>query len=335
MTTLQAISRGFRRTVGSLEVVLLLWLVNALAAAPAAWIVASTIEDAIGSSVVQEEMRSGFDMTWYGEYKVYASGLAKIFTPTVLGVGAFLDNLQAWVTGGMFTRFAGVVVIGAIYAMVWLLLLGGVVERYAHPDETRSFGGFFRAGGRFFFRFVRLAAISGMLYFLIYRLHHRVYDAIGERVRDVTTERTVLLYALLAVSLTAVLLATVHVCFTYAKAATVVDDRRSMFLAAVRGIAFVIAHPFRTFGVYLVPALVSVVLLVLYGLVAPGAGQTTRTWVIVAFAIGQAFLIARLMLRLTALGGAVTLYRALTVDRALDASGSEPELEPAPEHDAE
>ena len=76
--------------------------------------------------------------------------------------------------------------------------------------------------------------------------------------------------------ITAILLTVVHVCFTYAKAATVVDDRRSMLLAAIRGVAFVVAHPFRTFGVYLAPAIVSVVLLVLYGLMAPGGGQTTR-----------------------------------------------------------
>ena len=331
MSTLQAIMQGFRRTLSLPGVFLLLWLVNVAAAAPATWIVASAIEDAIGPSVVHEELRSGFDMTWYGEYQHYASGLARTFTPTVLGVGAFLDNLEAWLTGGLFTRFAGIVALCAAYALVWVLLLGGVVDRYAHPDESRGVTGFFRSGSRYFFRFVRLAVFSGVLYFVIYRLHQKIYREIGEHLRDVTTERTVLLYALLAVSFTAILLTVVHVCFTYAKAATVVDDRRSMLLAAVRGIAFVVAHPFRTFGVYLVPASVSVVLLVLYGLLAPGAGQTTRTAVIVAFAIGQVFLIVRLVLRLTALGGAVALYRSLTVDRALVVPNTEPESNAAGE----
>ena len=324
MTTLQAITQGFRRTARLPGVVLLLWLVNVVAAVPATWIVATAIEDAIGPSVVHEELRSGLDMTWYGEYQAYTTGLAKTFTPRVVGIGAFVDNLEGWITGGMFTRFAGIVALGATYALVWALLLGGVVERYAHPDETRGVAGFFRSGSRFFFRFIRLAALSGVLYFLVYRLHKRIYNEVGELVRDVTAERTVLLLALIAISLTGCMLTLVHVCFTYAKAATVVDDRRSMILAALRGAAFVVAHPVRTLGIYLVPAVVSVALLFLYGLLAPGGAETTWGWVIFAFALGQLFLILRLVLRLTALGGAVTLYRSLTVDRAVARSQPEP-----------
>jgi hypothetical protein len=316
MTTYQAIIAGLRRTLRSPGVVLLLWLVNVAAAAPAAWVVTVAIRDSVGSSLVHENLRKGFDMSWYGQYKAYAEGLERTFTPAVLGIGAFLDNLEAWVTGGLFTGHAVLVALGVVYAIVWALLLGGVVDRYANPDEARGAARFFRSGGRYFFRFLRLAALSGVLYALIYWFHRRLYAVIGEQLRDVTTERVVLAYALGAVLATAVLLTLVHLCFTYAKVATVMEDRRSMLLAALRGVAFVAAHPFRILGIYLALALVSVVLLVAYGFVGPGVSQSDRAAVILTFAASQVFLIVRLALRLSALGGAAALYRSLTVGDA-------------------
>jgi hypothetical protein len=312
MTTFQAITAGLRRTLRSPGVVLLLWLVNVAAAAPAAWIVTVAIRDSVGSSLVHENLRSGFDMGWYGQYTAYAEGLERTFTPAVLGIGAFLENLEAWVTGGLFTGHASLVALGVAYAIVWALLLGGVVDRYANPDEARGVARFFRSGGRYFFRFLRLALLSGVLYALIYWFHRWLYGVIGEHVRDVTAERVVLAYALGAVFATAILLTFVHLGFTYAKVATVTEDRRSMLLAALRGVTFVVAHPVRTLGIYLGFAVVSILLLVAYGFVGPGIGQADRIAVIVAFAASQLFLIVRLALRLSALGGAAALYRSLT-----------------------
>jgi hypothetical protein len=324
MTTLQAIAAGLRRTLHSPGVVLVLWLVNVAAAVPATWIVAVAIRRSVGSSLVHENLRAGLDMSWYGQYEAYADGLARTFTPAILGVGAFLDNLEAWVTGGLFTGYAGLVALGVAYAIIWALLLGGVVDRYAHPDEARGAGRFFRSGGRYFLRFLRLAVLSGVLYVLIYWFHRWLYGVIAELVRNVTTERVVLLSALAAVGATAVLLTMVHLCFTYAKVATVMEDRRSMLLAALRGVAFVVAHPFRTFGIYLGVAVISVTMLVVYGFFGPGVGQTDRTGVIVAFAASQVFLIVRLALRLSALGGAAALYRSLTAGKAPAAEAAEP-----------
>ena len=287
--------------------VLLLWLVNVAVTLPAAVIMSDSLESSIGSSLVHEDLAAGFDMDWYGEFRHGASGLDATFSPTVVGAGAFYNNIEGWLYGGLFQLFPGVVALGGLYALVWAFFVGGIFERFSNSGLF-SLSRFFSAGGRFFFRFLRLAVLSGVFYYLVYQLARWLFDRIELWTRDVTVERTVLMCALLGTALVVFLLTLVHAAFDYAKIATFVEDRRSMLLAALRGIRFVLSNPAKTLGFYYSLGIVGVLLLGLYTFVAPGAAQSTVTGVVLAFLIGQAYLVAKLMLRLAFYGGELAIY---------------------------
>ena len=105
------------------------------------------------------------------------------------------------------------------------------------------------------------------------------------------------------------MLVVVHVSFDYAKIATVVEERRSMLLAAMRGIGFVLSHPVATLGLYLMMTLVSLVVLLLYSVLSPGIGQAVNLSVLIAFGVSQLFLIAKMGIRVSLLSGQLALYR--------------------------
>jgi hypothetical protein len=213
-------------------------------------------------------------------------------------------------TGNLVTRSLGLTVVGGLYALLWLLMLGGAIDRFADRDARPGFRRFFGAGGRFFFRFVRLAVLSCALYFAVYRVSRQLFAWMDEATRDVTVEGTIFYYSLLIWGFTAVLLTLIHACFGFAKVATVVDDRRSMLLAAVRGFVFVVRHPARTLGLYYGFLLVTGFVIIGSVLLAPGVGQQTYEAVLWAFAGGQIFLLLRLFVRLSLLGGQTALYQA-------------------------
>jgi hypothetical protein len=317
--------RGGLRTLGALRVGLLrpfrwplllagLWLVGVLIALPATWIVADAIETSVGSSLVHEDLRRGFDTGWFGEFQHDSTGLARTFAPTVTGAGAFYGNLEGWLTGGLFRRFPGLVALGTAYAIVWAFLLGGVIERFADPRGKHSARRLLQSGGAFFFRFLRLALLSGALYFLVYLFKYHLMEWLAEAQRDLTSERVALLGSLLAYAVVALLLVLVHVIFAYAKIAIVTEERRSVLVAAFRGLGFVVFHPLRAFGLYFAVAVLSAVLLLLWSLVAPGVGQSSTTAVLLAFIASQVFLVVRLGLRLGLLAGEVELYRSVMGD---------------------
>jgi hypothetical protein len=283
-------------------------LVNVAVALPAAFLMSASLESSIGASRVSEALTAGFDLDWYGEFERGAEGLDATFTPTVVGAGAFYNNVDDWLFGGLFELFPGVVALGASYALLWALFVGGILDRFAQPGFF-GLGRFFSAGGRFFFRFLRLAALAGVFYYSIYQLARWLFERIGVWTRDATVERTVLIYVLLGTALVVFLLTFVNAAFDYAKIATFVENRRSMLLAALRGIRFVLSNPVKTLGFYYALGIVGVLLLGIYAFVAPGAGQSTPTGVVLAFLVGQAYLVAKLMLRLAFYGGELAIYQ--------------------------
>jgi hypothetical protein len=309
---MHALKDGLARGFGHPGMVLGLWLVLVLAALPASLIVTDSIKASIGSSLAAETMTQGFDFGWYGEFGDGARGLEKTFAPTLSGAGAILKNLEGWATGSMFKMFFGVVALGMGFAAIWALLIGGVLERLAKPGERFGPSRFLQAGAGLFLRFVRLTLMSGVLYLLIYRLHNFLYGRIDDWTRDVLAERTVLLYCLAVVALTMFLLTLVHVCFAYAKIATVIDQRRSAIFAALRGIGFVIAHPVKTLGLYYAIGLITFALVAAYTATAPGATQSSTLGIAVAFLFGQFYLVLRLFLRVSLLGAQMSLYQGLS-----------------------
>lgn len=320
MTLIRSIREGVVRAGSAPVLILFLWAVNLMVALPFAAVLAETIHDSAGDRLVSRELVAGFDPVWHDELEAGARGFERSFGPAIVGAGAFLRNLDAWWSGRLVADGGaggwGLVAAGFGYALVWALLLGGVIDRLGRGDGGSGHGPWrlaarelFSAGGRYFFRFVRLAVLSGVAYLLIYLGARWLFGLIEEAARDVTVERTVLGWVVAGAALVVLLLSLVRVAFDYAKIAVVAEDRASVLGAAWSGIRFVARHPVRTLGLFWFFAGGALLLLWLYGALAPTAGPTSWAGVILAFLFGQLALATRLGLRLATLGGECALYR--------------------------
>lgn len=319
---LKALLRGFWRVMSSPGLIIWLWLVNIAVALPVAWMMTDSLRSSIGGSLVDEKLTESFDMGWYGEFDAKATGLETTFTPTVTGAGAFYTNLEGWLNGDLFKGFTGLVGLGVFYAVLWALFLGGVLNRYSGDTRRFNLSRFFSSGGQFFFRFLRLAVLSGVLYYLVYRFAGWLFSSIQESTIDVTVEGTVFLYTILAAVVVVFLLTFVNMAFDYAKILTFKENRKSMALAAVRGFGFVFSHPAKTMGLYYGLGALGLVLLALYASIAPGANQSTAIGVAFAFFIGQAFLVSKLMLRLMFYAAQMALYETVSATPSFSALSS-------------
>lgn len=309
MTARHAWLIGLRTVALAPWLLLTLWLVNIGLALPAAWVVDQSIRSSISNTDVETTMTEGFDTIWFGEYSADVDGLAATFDPTLSGIGGFLANLEQWFTGGMFNEFGGLLGAAMVFALLWAWLLGGTIQRVAFPEQRLSAAAFFRTGGEFFLRFLRLALISALPYFLIYRLHGWLMERAALALRDGTTESAEIFYTLLIYGLTGILLTTVQMVFGYAKVATVIDGRRSMLLAALRGISFVAGRLPTTVSLQSLTLLAGLLALLLYGILAPGAGVSSWSAVVWTLFLAQSMLVGRLVLRVGLLSGQAALYR--------------------------
>lgn len=314
MTILTAIRDGLRRVGAGPMLIAWLWLINFAVAIPLTMVMSDQIESAIGASLIHEKLRAGFDIDWYEEFAEAANDLGKTFSPAVIGAGPFLGNLEAWLNGSLFSGYTGILGLGIGYMVLWAFLLGGILDRFAHAQENLTAERFFSASGRYFLRFLLLMALSWILYFLVLAMiSPSLLSAIAAANRDTTVERTVFFLSAGAYVIVALLLAVVNMAFDYAKISTVLHDQRNMLAAAGQGFRFILANPAKTFGLYLILGMAVLAFLGLYALIAPGARQASAVGVIAAFAVGQIFLVIKLITRLTFFGGQMALYEAMGV----------------------
>ena len=318
MGLFNAIREGFARAVRSPGLVALLWAVHLLAALPFAAVLAGSIHDDVAERPVAHRLQAGYDADWMGEFGAAARGFESTFGPEVVGAGAFLRNLEAWWSGRLFTDPAGgwgLLAAGVGFALLWTFLLGGVLHRLARsgrgaePGRPEERAGFAAACGRFFSRFLGLALLAAPFYLLIYWLARTGFGALEEAMRDVTSERTALLWSAAGALLVVLLLTLVKVVFDYAKIAVVVEGRRGVLAAAGAGLRFVLSRPLATLGLYWSFALATLLLLRLYAAVAPQTGPGGWLGVVLALLLGQLALAVRIGLRLAVLGGEAAMYR--------------------------
>ena len=292
---------------------LLAWVycTTLVVALPLALAMKHLLQGSFEGSLVEDTMRRGFDLSWYEEFAAGSSGLGKTFGPRVVGILPVLGNLERLLDGRLPQVDPAVAGAGVAVVLAWSLLLGGILSRFAHAEEPHSRSGFLARGGLFFWRFLRLSAISGLLYWGIFLgIGQPLHGWIETATRDATVERTVLIYTVLAYALVGLLFLATQLVLDYARISLVVEERRSVVLALVRALGFIRDHRRAVLGLYLLLAAASLLWFLTYVWLAPGPNQATWTSVLLAFALGQAYLLGRWMLKLWFLASQTRLFVA-------------------------
>jgi len=270
-------------------------------------VVREDIAVSLGQSADADTMVTGVNLEWWDRFSESASGLSKSFSPTIIGFGATLDNLSRLLDKGSWP--VAVLALAGAYMLVWLLLAGGILDRFARNRATRG-RAFFGACGMYFPRFLPLGILGLAGYWVLFAyVHHWLFGRLWDAAtRDMTVERTAILLNLALYAVFGAMLVCWNAVLDYAKIRAVVEDRRSMIGALLAALRFVIQRPAAVGGLYLLNALYFVVVLAVYALVAPGAaGGGLQVWT--GFAIGQIYILARLFVKLTFYASQTALFQ--------------------------
>jgi hypothetical protein len=298
-----AFGDGLNRVKRAPVLVVGLWLVTVAVALPFAMMLQALLGDHLGASLAAQDAAASVNYDWWNEFLAQTSGIGLSFVPAIIGFAAVISNLSTVAdTTGLPVAIAIAV---SAHMIVSLFLIGGVIDRLAR-DRAIGAAAFFSACGTYAVRFARLAIIATAVYWVLFvRYHSWLFDAVYPAlIENVTVERTALAYraALYAMFLAPVLLA--NLVFDYAKIRAVVEDRRSMIGAVAAGWRFVRRHPGATLALYAADALLFLIAIGIYYLIAPGASRDT-----LAFAIGQLYIVLRVIVRLQFVASQTALFQ--------------------------
>ena len=323
-----ALLDGVRRVNRAPVILVCVALVTLLTALPLTIVLRDSLRAHMGNSLMADEALRGANFQWWSEYSAAqpVDGLTRTFSTSIIGFAVVLDNVSTLLDRGR--RPAGVLMLGAAYLLVWLFLAGGILDRYARRRPTRAHE-FFSACGVYFIRFLRLAPIIGITYYALFAyVHPWLFDGLYGRItHDLAAERTAFFWRLGFYLLFGLLLVGANLVFDYAKVRAVVEDRRSMIGAVSAGARFVRRNLGAVAALYLMDALLFVLVVALYGLVAPGAGGGgALLWL--GLLVSQLYVVARLWVRLVFFASSVALFQGRLAHAGYVAGAAFPQPEP-------
>lgn len=250
------------------------------------------------------------DGEWWMEFREHARGLEATFTPTIIGFAAPLDNLSAILDGSPRPlALAGPV---ALAGLLWAFLWGGALHRFA---QGRAIGlrAFCAAGLRHTPRFVMISLAAAVVYLLLYLTVHAVlFGPVYHWLASLaSSERDAFFFRAALYAVFGALLMTVTLVADYARVSAVSSGAASVRDAIELGARFVRSHAGSAVTLYLLSGALFVALLVVYGSVDIYGGTRIGGWRGVV--VGQAYIVARLTIRLAGAAAQMRLFQSVSV----------------------
>ena len=301
------LGKGWQTTSGIRRYIGFVYIVNLFMGIALAVVVGKAVAHSLGNSMAASKMVDSFDPLWFQAFSSQAQGLVKSFQPSVSGIGAILDGLDALVTGHPFKGFPGIWALGMAYLLLWGVFSAGAFGKMVKGQETT----FWQAMGTYSARFLLLLSVAGICYYGIFAFLLPFFTTLVKQMtREVTDARIVYYYTVGKYLVVWFLALWVSLTVDFARVMTVAGNGRFVPLTFVRALLWVMRRPVKTFGLITIFLVMALVGMGIYAAIAPGATGGSLSIVLTTFLIGQLYLILRMMLRLWLWGSEVALWQS-------------------------
>ncbi|MFQ5864748.1 MAG: hypothetical protein ACE5IW_05910 [bacterium] len=309
MKIIDAFLEGFRNMSRTKRYIFLVYISNLLVALILGVSLGMTLHSSLGDSLAGENLLKGFDGLWYRNFASQAKGLANSFDPSVVGIGAVFNGLEAFIKGSFLNGQVAIVGVGLVYLLLWTFFSAGFISVYAAQEERPSF---FQQAARFFLRFLVLGVIAGIFYFLLFKfVLNWLTKAVAELTRETIDERIHFTYTVLKYLILWMLVWSVNILFDYSKIFTVLRDHKNALTAPLKAMIVVFGNFFKIYGLYFAIGSLWIVLMFIYWLIAPGAGQASWFTIFAAFLLGQLYIVSRIGMRCLFYAGQTAMCSSL------------------------
>jgi len=266
-------------------------------------------------------MMYGFDFDWWSHWSERQKGPESSLAPDLLGTGFALKNLdlllKGWLPAGLFARGSGgppvdpvILGLGLCYLVLQAFLAGGLISVFRRPRGGWTLRGLVHGCGFYFGRMVRISLLALAAAWVVFALNAPFARWVDGLAREAVSGRSAILLTLGRHALLLVALLLVHMVFSHARVLVVREERLSAVLAFVSSLGFCARRFLPAFGQYLCTAALGVGLLALFAVVDSWLTVIGFRTQLVALVLFEAFVAARIALRLWLVASQVELQGA-------------------------
>ena len=302
--------KGFKATKKAVRMVALLFILNLFFSAILAVPMYHSLKDSFGDSLVGERMAKGFDMLWWEEYRDQSEGLERTFTPSVIGKGAILNNLESLVLMTFSSLPPAVLIFGLVYIIFRTFLAGGILSTFDRRETQFSLKKFFGGAGIYFFPFALVMLLSWVFYFGVLDILYRGFSSIRNSVAQTSFSEVTPFYLGLFFSVILLfILLLLQMLFDYARIQIVVEQRKNILIAVRDALTFTVKHPGSTLALFYMLMLVNILITLVYLLIQNLIPQNSVLGVIFVFLLQQIFIFTVIFTRCWLYASEMDLYK--------------------------
>lgn len=292
------------------KMVLFLFTVNLFFSLLLAIPMYNSLKDSFGRSEVGSRMTQDFDYIWWQEFRDEARGLETTFSPSIIGKGAILTNLDNLIQMRLFSSPPILLVFGLFYIILHTFLAGGILSIFSQDAPRFTMKQFIQGAGSHFLRFLGLMLFSWVFIIAIGGLLRDVFISILSGISSNSfSEVTPFLIRLGFSALIFIFLLFIQMVFDYARIKVVLEESRNILKSTLEALAFIFKYPFSTFGLFYLILLFQVAVTVIYILLQEIIPQSNLPWVLAAFIIQQLFIFSVIWIRCLLYSSQMQLYR--------------------------
>ena len=282
-------------------------IVTLLIALPFAAVLQSELQQSLSVQPPVSRAETEIDAEWWMEFREHAEGLAATFTPAVLGFAATLDGISGVLDGRALPR--AVILPFVLSIVTWAFIWSGALHRFQQRRGI-GIGGFLRAGWAHLLPFLAISAGAAIVNVILYLTVHRLLfgPVHGALVAMTSTERDAFLVRVALYLIFFALVAAVSLIADYARVAAVAGRASSPVALVSESLLFIRRHLSAVVVLYVMTGALFVIATVAYGVLEIYGGSQVGGWR--AVAIGQAYVLVRLGVRLAFASSELRLFNA-------------------------
>ncbi len=257
-----------------------------------------SIDESFGDGLYDRQVVESIDHDWLELFRERASGAASTFSPAVLGLGPFLEHWETLLEGDLPALPAEILLVATLYLVLNAFLNGAFLGSLSFDPQGTVIREYFRTGGEFFGRFLRMALLAASLYILLQIVVAIPLGFLLENIeKTAETARSGFYWRFSFFLLSFPLVLLLGVLVDYAKIILAAEDRTSVLLALFTSCAFFLRNLPALGGLYLILSGAAVLWLLLYAALENLLPQGSGLGIAAAFAVQQAYLAGRLAIR--------------------------------------
>jgi hypothetical protein len=256
-------------------------------------------------------MASGFDYLWWEQFRYGSRGAAETFSPSMIGRGAVLENLEYWLHGRFMGFPTPLLSLLVLYLLVRTFLTGGIISQLKSRSQKFSFPSFFQGAGAYIFRFALLMLMSWVFFYLVGGpLRGKLTALIKSVSARSYSEIPEFSLGLLAAAAVLVLFLFIQMIFDYARILTVLSEGKNMIASSLKAVKFGITHLGSTMGISYTLLFFNVILTVVYIVIIEHIPQSAFWGILSAFLIQEIFISLVIFLRCWLYASQFHLYQS-------------------------